>query len=98
LVCESTAYGITCTNTPLINRFDFIENSFDFVSFYLGYVYLYSFIYVTQPWSLVNIGYFTMTQTVALTFFGIVAGFVMAYTRRWKVSVNSASVSCCTHP
>jgi len=43
---------------------------FDFVSYYLTYTYLYSFIVVTKDWSLVDINYFSNTQTVALTIFG----------------------------
>ena len=40
---------------------------FDFVSFYLTNTYLYSFILVVKPWSLIDVTYFTSTQTVALT-------------------------------
>ncbi|KAG8861478.1 hypothetical protein FRB96_002927 [Tulasnella sp. 330] len=58
---------------------------FDFVSFYISYLYLYSFIVVTKPWSLTNIGYFSLTQSIALTFFGICCGAAMAYIRRWKI-------------
>ncbi|KAE9398857.1 drug:h+ antiporter [Gymnopus androsaceus JB14] len=57
---------------------------FDFVSFYLQYTYQYSFIYVTRDWTVVNQNYFAYTQTLALTIFGILAGFVQAYTRRTK--------------
>ncbi|KAF7977944.1 hypothetical protein HWV62_2023 [Athelia sp. TMB] len=57
---------------------------FDFVSFYLTYTYLYSFIIVVQDWSLVDSTYFIYTQSVALTFFGIVAGFILRYTQRYK--------------
>ncbi|KAG8996659.1 hypothetical protein FRB94_008156 [Tulasnella sp. JGI-2019a] len=58
---------------------------FDFVSFYISYLYLYSFIVVTKPWSLTNLGYLSITQSVALTFFGICCGVIMAYLRIWKV-------------
>ena len=34
--------------------------------------------------SLTNITYFTSTQTVALTVFGISAGVIMTFTRRYK--------------
>lgn len=35
--------------------------------------------------STVNITYFIQTQTVALTVFGIVAGIIQRFTRRYKV-------------
>ncbi|KAJ3796196.1 drug:h+ antiporter [Lentinula aff. detonsa] len=57
---------------------------FDFVSFYLQYTYQYSFIFVTKDWSTVDQNYFAYTQTLALTVFGILTGFVQAYTRRTK--------------
>ena len=58
---------------------------FDFVSFYLTNTYLYSFILVVKPWSLINVTYFTSTQTVALTVFGITAGVIMRFTRHYKI-------------
>ncbi|KII91403.1 hypothetical protein PLICRDRAFT_173255 [Plicaturopsis crispa FD-325 SS-3] len=57
---------------------------FDFVSFYLTFTYLYSFILIVKPWSLVNATYFVTTQTVALTFFGILCGIAMRYYQRYK--------------
>lgn len=57
---------------------------FDFVSFYLQYTYLYSYVYVTQNWSYANLTYFSATQSLALTIFGIVAGIIMWATRRFK--------------
>ncbi|KAF5383397.1 hypothetical protein D9757_006152 [Collybiopsis confluens] len=57
---------------------------FDFVSFYLQYTYQYSFIFVTKDWSAVDQNYFAYSQTLSLTVFGILAGFVQAYTRRTK--------------
>ncbi|EMD31052.1 hypothetical protein CERSUDRAFT_163556 [Gelatoporia subvermispora B] len=57
---------------------------FDFVSFYLTYTYLFSFVLVVKPWSLVDANYFSSTQTVALTVFGILAGGLMRYLRRYK--------------
>ncbi|KAJ3548443.1 hypothetical protein NM688_g5297 [Phlebia brevispora] len=56
----------------------------DFVSFYLTNTYLYSFIVVVKPWSLIDQTYFSSTQTVALTVFGILAGFVMRFTHEYK--------------
>ncbi|KAG6840370.1 hypothetical protein C0991_007145 [Blastosporella zonata] len=58
--------------------------AFDFISFYISYTYLYSYIVIVKPWSLVNTTYFTQTQTVALTVFGIAAGIGMRYLRRYK--------------
>ena len=54
------------------------------MSFYLTNTYLYSFIIVVKPWSLVDATYFTETQTVALTFFGIMGGLIMRFTGRYK--------------
>ncbi|KIK94500.1 hypothetical protein PAXRUDRAFT_33484 [Paxillus rubicundulus Ve08.2h10] len=57
---------------------------FDFMSFYLTYTYLYSFVLVVKPWSLIDATYFMQTQTVALTFFGILAGVSMHLMHRYK--------------
>ncbi|KAH7919716.1 MFS general substrate transporter [Leucogyrophana mollusca] len=57
---------------------------FDFVSFYLTFTYLYSFVLVVKPWSLVDATYFIQTQSVALTFFGILAGVTMRFLRGYK--------------
>ncbi|KAG6862553.1 hypothetical protein C0995_000101 [Termitomyces sp. Mi166 len=61
-----------------------IIGALDFASFYISFTYLYSYIVIVKPWSLVNTTYFTQTQTVALTFFGIVAGVCMRFMRRYK--------------
>ena len=45
----------------------------------------WSFVVVVKPWSLVNANYFSSTQTVALTVFGITAGALMRYLHRYKV-------------
>ncbi|KAG2072951.1 MFS general substrate transporter [Suillus decipiens] len=57
---------------------------FDFMSFYLTFTYLYSFVLVVKPWSLVNATYFIQAQSVALTFFGILAGLSMRFLHRYK--------------
>ncbi|KAK8865789.1 hypothetical protein IAR55_000936 [Kwoniella newhampshirensis] len=57
---------------------------FDFVSFYLQYTYLYSYVYVTETWSYRDLTYFSATQSLALTIFGILAGIIMYATRRFK--------------
>jgi len=57
---------------------------FDFMSFYLTFTYLYSFVLVVKTWSLIDATYFMQTQTVALTFFGILAGVSMHLMRRFK--------------
>ncbi|KAI0828482.1 drug:h+ antiporter [Trametes gibbosa] len=57
---------------------------FDGFSFYMSSTYLYSFVLVTKPWSLINATYFNQTQTVALTVFGITAGFGMRFIHRYK--------------
>ncbi|KAH8118651.1 drug:h+ antiporter [Phellopilus nigrolimitatus] len=57
---------------------------FDFMSFYLTYVYLYSFVLVVKPWSILDATYFMQAQTIALTVFGFAAGVGMWYSRRYK--------------
>ncbi|KAH8109673.1 drug:h+ antiporter [Phellopilus nigrolimitatus] len=57
---------------------------FDFMSFYLTYVYLYSFVLVVKPWSVLDATYFNQAQSIALTVFGFAAGVGMWYTRRYK--------------
>ncbi|KAK0491142.1 drug:h+ antiporter [Armillaria novae-zelandiae] len=58
---------------------------FDYISFYLTYVYLYSFVIVVKPWSLINATYFIQTQSVGLTFFGILCGLGMRFLHRYKL-------------
>ncbi|KAF9529935.1 drug:h+ antiporter [Crepidotus variabilis] len=57
---------------------------FDFVSFYITSVYLYSFVIVVKDWSLLNSTYFSQTQTVALCVFGFTAGLVQRFIHRAK--------------
>ncbi|KAI0759138.1 drug:h+ antiporter [Trametes elegans] len=57
---------------------------FDFLSFYISNTYLYSFILVTKDWPLLHATYFSQTQTVALTVFGIMSGFFLHWFRRYK--------------
>ncbi|KAI0354154.1 drug:h+ antiporter [Trametes cingulata] len=57
---------------------------FDFFSFYLTFTYLYSFVLVTKSWTLINATYFIQTQTVALTVFGILSGFLLRWFRHYK--------------
>ncbi|KAF8149148.1 drug:h+ antiporter [Crassisporium funariophilum] len=58
--------------------------AFDFISFYISWTYLYSFVVVVKPWPLIHQTYFAQTQTVALTVFGIAAGLSMRFTHRAK--------------
>ncbi|WWD18029.1 hypothetical protein CI109_102476 [Kwoniella shandongensis] len=57
---------------------------FDFVSFYLQYTFLYSYVVVTETWSYRDLTYFSATQSLALTIFGIIGGAIMFATRRFK--------------
>ncbi|KAM5544508.1 hypothetical protein V8D89_002168 [Ganoderma adspersum] len=57
---------------------------FDFLSFFLTFMYLPSFVLVTKPWSMTNVFYFGQAQTVGLTIFGIVGGVIMRFTQRYK--------------
>ncbi|KAI0742109.1 MFS general substrate transporter [Daedaleopsis nitida] len=63
---------------------------FDFLSFFLTFTYLSSFVLVTKPWrvsrlaSMTNVFYFGQVQTVGLTVFGLIAGIIMRFTHRYK--------------
>ncbi|KAJ7599324.1 drug:h+ antiporter [Mycena floridula] len=57
---------------------------FDFISFYLTFTYLYSFVIIVKPWPLINATYFTQTQSVGLTFFGICAGIFLRFSNRYR--------------
>ncbi|ORX37004.1 major facilitator superfamily domain-containing protein [Kockovaella imperatae] len=57
---------------------------FDFISFYLQYTYLYSYIFVTENWSFLDLSYFSATQSLSLTAFGILGGIIMWASRRLK--------------
>ncbi|CAD6917951.1 unnamed protein product [Tilletia controversa] len=57
---------------------------FDFVSFYLSWTTAYSFVFIVHDWTLADAGYFSNTQSLCLTVFGIAAGFVSVWTRRFK--------------
>ncbi|KAK0546824.1 hypothetical protein OC846_004354 [Tilletia horrida] len=57
---------------------------FDFVSFYLSWTSAYTWVYLSHGWTLDDASYFSNTQSLCLTVFGIAAGFVSAATRRFK--------------
>lgn len=57
---------------------------FDFISFYLQFTYQYSFISVAKDWTQEGQNYFGQTQTISLTFFAIIAGAIVLFTRRYK--------------
>lgn len=48
-----------------------------------------SYVYVTQEWSYRDLTYFSATQSLALTVFGIIGGTIMYATRRFKVRTTS---------
>ncbi|KZT25469.1 drug:h+ antiporter [Neolentinus lepideus HHB14362 ss-1] len=56
----------------------------DFVSFYLTFTYLYSFILVVKTWTLIEANYFLQTQMLGLTVAGIMVGILMRYLQRYK--------------
>ncbi|EPQ50366.1 drug h+ antiporter [Gloeophyllum trabeum ATCC 11539] len=56
----------------------------DFISFYLTFTYLYSFILVVKPWTLIQANYFLQTQMLGLTVAGIIVGVLMRYLQRYK--------------
>ncbi|KAJ7273294.1 hypothetical protein C8J57DRAFT_1506822 [Mycena rebaudengoi] len=63
---------------------------FDFMSFYLTFTYLYSFIVVVKDWKLINATYFMQTQTIAMTLCATLAGVYMHLYRRYKVILVSS--------
>lgn len=56
----------------------------DFCSFYLSWTFLSAFIQVLQGWDQTRTGYFASTQNVTSTLTGILVGWTMASTRRYK--------------
>ncbi|KIJ58509.1 hypothetical protein HYDPIDRAFT_178059 [Hydnomerulius pinastri MD-312] len=93
LLCAFAYWDLRIAKRPVIAP-RFVRNKsvifaaligfFDFMSFYLTFTYLYSFVLVVKPWSLIDATYFMQTQTVALTFFGIIAGVSMHLMHRYK--------------
>ncbi|KAK0230661.1 drug:h+ antiporter [Armillaria fumosa] len=95
--------NFTVVGASLIGFFDYACPSSCnlIISFYLTYVYLYSFVIVVKPWpvyvssecanltnfcrSLINATYFIQTQSVGLTFFGILCGLAMRFLHRYKL-------------
>ncbi|PPQ72102.1 hypothetical protein CVT26_006880 [Gymnopilus dilepis] len=86
-------WDVKVANHPVIPRRFWLNRSvviacvvgaFDFLSFYISFTYLYSFVIVVKPWSLLDQTYFSQTQTVALTVFGIAAGIAMRFLHRSK--------------
>lgn len=57
----------------------------DFCSFYLSWTFLSAFIQVLKGWDQTRTGYFASTQNVTSTVTGILVGWAMAATRRYKV-------------
>ncbi|TCD63466.1 hypothetical protein EIP91_005375 [Steccherinum ochraceum] len=57
---------------------------FDFVSGSLTTTYLYSFVLVVKPWSLINTNYFASCANVSLCVFGICGGIYMRFAHRYK--------------
>ncbi len=56
----------------------------DFASFTLTWTYLSSFIQVLRSWEQTRTAYFAMSQNITSTLLGIVAGYIMSATRRYK--------------
>jgi MFS family permease len=56
----------------------------DFASFYLSWTYLSAFIQVLKGWDQTRTGYFASTQNVTSTLIGLMVGWAMAATRKYK--------------
>lgn len=56
----------------------------DFASFYLSWTYLSAFIQVLKGWDQTKTGYFASTQNVTSTVIGIIVGWSMAATGKYK--------------
>ncbi|KZO99452.1 MFS general substrate transporter [Calocera viscosa TUFC12733] len=64
---------------------------FDFVSFYLTYAQLYGFVAATTNWSLSGITYYTNCQSLCLTFFALLWGFLAILLQfRYKWTLTAA--------
>ncbi|KAI8140793.1 major facilitator superfamily domain-containing protein [Fennellomyces sp. T-0311] len=59
-------------------------NFFDFVSFYLQYLFQYSFILVAKDWTATEMSLFGNIQTVALCLFGLISGTILIWWKRPK--------------
>lgn len=57
---------------------------FDFYSFYLSWSSAYYFVIILKGWNLVDAGYFSNAQSLALTVFGIAAGGLNLLFKRYK--------------
>jgi hypothetical protein len=55
-----------------------------------------SFIAVTHDWTYRYQSYFSSTQTLALTIFGIAAGIALIWLRRFKVSITACGPTALT--
>ncbi|PWN48195.1 putative siderophore iron transporter mirC [Violaceomyces palustris] len=65
---------------------------FDFFSFYTSWVPAYTWVMICHDYSLANAGYYSNTQSLGLTVFGIMAGFVSLATKRYKWQMVVGSV------
>jgi hypothetical protein len=75
---------------PFSHRVMIIHSSSDSshpqqMSYYLTIMYLFVFVVVVKPWSLVNVNYFMQAQSVGLTVFALLGGVLMLTLRRYKV-------------
>lgn len=57
---------------------------FDFIAFYVSWTPVYQWSQITFGWSVQDATYFSNTQSLCLTVFGIAAGFISVWTRRFK--------------
>ncbi|EPQ26745.1 uncharacterized protein PFL1_05724 [Pseudozyma flocculosa PF-1] len=57
---------------------------FDFFSFYLSWTPAYTWIVIVKDFNTTDAGYFSNTQSLCLTVFGIAAGFISLATKQYK--------------
>ncbi|PWN22030.1 putative siderophore iron transporter mirC [Microstroma glucosiphilum] len=60
---------------------------FDFFSFYLAWTSSFSYVQILKGWTSGDATYFSNAQSLCLTFFGIMVGFINLWTRQYKWSL-----------
>ncbi|EIW80434.1 drug:h+ antiporter [Coniophora puteana RWD-64-598 SS2] len=65
---------------------------FDFLTLSLTSTYLYSFILIAKPWSLIDATYFMKTRLLSLSVFLVLAGLFMRVVRRYKLMMIAGVV------
>lgn len=65
---------------------------FDFFSFYASWTPAYTWVMIVKDWDNTDAGYFSNTQSLCLTVFGIAAGFISLASKQYKWTLITGSV------